>query len=138
MELKYKDMIKALSDIEEERRIPEEVVLEALKEAMAKAYKKDANENDINVSAEINEKKGTIDIYQEYSVVEEDDIQDDELEMSVENAQTYNPEAKVGDTVRRKVEITGMSRAAASLARNVMRQKIREAEKSAVYNEYID
>ncbi len=138
MELKYKDMIKALSDIEEERRIPEDVILDALKEAMAKAYKKDANANDINVIAEINEKKGTIDIYQEYNVVEEDDIQDDELEMSVEDAQTYTPDAKVGDVVRRKVEITGMSRAAASLARNVMRQKIREAEKSAVYNEYID
>jgi N utilization substance protein A len=138
MELKYKDMIKALNAIEEERKIPEEVVLDALKEAMAKAYKKDANENDINVVSEINEKKGTIDIYQLYNVVEEDDIQDDELEMSVEDAQTYQPDAKVGDVVRRQVEINGMSRAAASLARNVMRQKIREAEKVAVYDEYID
>ena len=80
MELKYKDMIKALNAIEDERKIPEDVVLDALKEAMAKAYKKDAELSDINVEAEINEKNQTIDIYQLYNVVE--DVEDDELEIS--------------------------------------------------------
>ncbi|MBE6117559.1 MAG: transcription termination/antitermination protein NusA, partial [Erysipelotrichaceae bacterium] len=136
MELKYKDMLAALDAIETERRIPEEVVLDALKEAMCKAYKKDAELSDINIEAEINEKNETIDIYQVYQVV--DEVTDDELEMAPEDAVVYNPDAKTGDTVRRKIEITSMSRAAASLARNVIRQKIREAEKVAVYNEYID
>ena len=136
MELKYKDMLRALTDIEEERRIPEEVVISALKEAMCKAYKKDIDIADINVEAEINDKTATIDIFQLYNVVEE--VEDDELEMELEDAVQYDPEAKIGDVVRRKVEITGMSRAAATLARNVIRQKIREAEKTSVYNEYID
>ena len=54
MKLKYKDLIKALNAIEDERRVPEEVVLEALKEAMSKAYKKDAELSDISVETEIN------------------------------------------------------------------------------------
>ena len=136
MELKYKDMIKALNSIEDERKIPESVVLDALKEAMAKAYKKDAELSDINVEAEINDKKQTIDIFQIYNIVEE--VEDDELEISLEDARELQKDAELGGTIRRKVEITEMSRAAATLARNVMRQKIREAEKVAVYNEYID
>ena len=64
MELKYKEMLKALNDVESERNIPESVILDALKEAMAKAYKKDAELQDIDVVAEINEKKKTIDLYQ--------------------------------------------------------------------------
>ena len=136
MELNYKEMIKALNAIEDERRIPESVVIDALKEAMCKAYKKDAELSDINVEAEINEKNSTIDIFQLYNVVE--NVEDDELEMSPEEAREYKEDVVLGDVVRRKVEITSMSRAAATLARNVMRQKIREAEKVAVYNEYID
>ncbi|MCR5230310.1 MAG: transcription termination factor NusA [Solobacterium sp.] len=134
--MKYKEMIKALNAIEDERRIPEEVVIEALKEAMAKAYKKDAELSDINVEAEINEKKQTIDIYQLYNVVE--NVEDDELEMDLEEARKWKRDACLNDVVRRQVEITTMSRAAATLARNVMRQKIREAEKVAVYDAYID
>ena len=75
MELKYKDMIKALNAVEEERNIPADVILDALKEAMAKAYKKDAELSDIDVVAEINEKKQTIDLFQKYTVVEE--VEDD-------------------------------------------------------------
>jgi N utilization substance protein A len=136
MELKYKDMVKALNAVEEERNIPVDVIKEALKEAMAKAYKKDAELSDIDVVAEINEKKQTIDLYQKYTVVEE--VEDDELEISLEDARELKEDAQLGDVISRPIEITSMSRAAATLAKNVMRQKIREAEKVAVYNEYID
>ena len=136
MELKYKDMLKALAAIEEDRKIPEEDLKDALKEALAKAYKKDAELSDINVEVEINEKSQTIDIFQLYNVVE--NVEDDELEIELPEAREIKPDAILGDVIRRKVEITGMSRAAALLARNVIRQKIREAEKIAVYNAYID
>ena len=136
MKLKYKDMLKALGDIEEERKIPEEVILDALKEAMAKAYKKDAELSDINVIAEINEKTQTIDLFQVYDVVE--NVEDDELQMGLATAREYKPDAVLNDQVKREIEIESMSRAAAGLARNVMRQKIREAEKVAVYDTYID
>ncbi|MBW9211884.1 MULTISPECIES: transcription termination factor NusA [Terrabacteria group] len=135
MKLDYKKLLIALTDVEEERNIPQTVILDALKEAMAKAYKKNEELPDIDVVAEINEKKKSIDLFQNYVVVT--DVEDDELEMSVEEARTLDKNAQIGDTVRRPVEIETMSRAAATLAKNVMRQKIREAEKEAVYNEYI-
>lgn len=135
MKLDYKKLIAALGDVEEQRNIPQEVILEALKEAMAKAYKKNEELPDIDVVAEINEKKKTIDLFQNYVVVTE--VEDDEIEMTLEEAQQYKSKVQLGDTVRRPVEIESMSRAAATLAKNVMRQKIREAEKEAVYNEYI-
>ena len=73
MELNYKNMLKALALVEDEKNISEEVILDALKEAMAKAYKKNAELQDIDVVAEINEKKKTIDLYQNYTVVASDD-----------------------------------------------------------------
>lgn len=139
MQLDYRKMLKALSAVEEQRNIPETVILEALKEAMAKAYKKDAELSDIDVVAEINEKKKTIDLYQNYTVLEsDDDVQDDELEIGLAEAKEFDPKAEVGGTIRRPIEVEGLSRAAVSIAKNVMRQKIREAEKGAVYDEYKD
>ena len=139
MELNYKNMLKALVLVEDEKNISEEVILDALKEAMAKAYKKNAELQDIDVVAEINEKKKTIDLYQNYTVVaSDDDVEDDELEIGLEEAKAYDAHAEVGGIIRRPVEMTEMSRAAVSIAKNVLRQKIREAEKVSVYNEYID
>ena len=139
MELNYKNMIKALALVEDEKNISEEVILDALKEAMAKAYKKNAELQDIDVVAEINEKKKTIDLYQNYTVVaSDDDVEDDELEIGLAEAKEYDSNAEVGGTIRRPVEMTEMSRAAVSIAKNVLRHKIREAEKVSVYNEYID
>ena len=120
MELKYKDMIKALGDVEEQRNISMDVILDALTEAMAKAYKKDAELQDIDVYAQINEKSKTIDIFQNYNVVEE--VEDDELEISLEDAKAYKADAVIGDVISQKKELTSMSRAAASLAKNVMKK----------------
>ena len=89
MEIKYKDMIKAFDVIEEEKHISEDVIKDALCEAMAKAYKKEAGLDDIDVYAEINEKKKTIDLFQRYTVT--DNVEDDELEISLEDARKLDP-----------------------------------------------
>lgn len=136
MELKYKDMIKAMGAIEDAHKISADIVMDALCEALAKAYKKEAELQDIDVYAEVNKKTKTIELFQNYTVVEE--VEDDELEVSLEDAKEIDPEAELGGTVTRQIEVPTFSRAAATLTKNVMRQKIREAEKVAVYNEYID
>ena len=137
--MEYKKMLRALSDVEEQRNISEAVILEALNEAVAKAYKKDAELQDIDVVAELNEKKKKFDLYQNYLVLEsDDDVQDNELEIGLEEARAIDPTAEVGGKIRRPIEEVELSRAAVSIAKNVIRQKIREAEKSAVYDEYKD
>ena len=134
--MNYKDLLRALSSIEDERKISKDIVIDALKEALAKAYRKNVELPDILVRVDINEKTGKIHVYQQYTVSET--IEDEELEISLEDARGINPNAQYGDLVDIEVSIDSLSRASATLARNVMKQKIREAEKSAVYDEYFD
>ncbi len=138
MPINVKQLTEALSAVQDETRISEDIIIDALKDAYGKAYKKTMGLDDINVEVEFNPKKGTFDIYQIYNVVE--DVQDDELEMDLEEARKWKRDAILNDQVRRKVDVNvdDMTRAAVSLAHNVLRQKIREAEKDAVYNAYID
>lgn len=130
-----KGLLRALALVENDRQIPQDVIVEALKEAMAKAYKKQVELSDIMVRVDITP-KGAINVFHQYTVSEE--VFDDEIEISLEDARELNPDAQYGDIVERKVKIDNFSRAAATAAKSVMKQKIREAEKKAVYDEYHD
>lgn len=132
---KFKKLVEAMALIEDDRKISHEVIVESLKEAMEKAYRKHVELPDIMVRVDINE-KGVISVYQQYTVVEE--VEDDELEITLEDAKQFDKDATIGSIVEQKVNIDNFSRAAATLAKSVVKQKIREAEKSAVYDEYID
>lgn len=134
--MNFKDVIKALSAIESDRHISQDIVIEALQEAMAKAYRKHLDIPDLLVRVDINTSKGDIHVYQQRAVVEE--VEDDELEISLEDARAIKDTYQLGDLVDTEVPIVEFGRAAAVLAKNVMKQKIREAEKTIVYEEYID
>lgn len=138
MSFDYNKLVAALGEAEDAAHISKDVIVDALKEAYTRAYKKTIGLDDINVEAVINEKNKSIDIYQIYKVVE--NVEDDELEMDLEEARKWKPDAVLNDEVRLKVDVNPdeMSRAAASQARSVLKQKIREAEKAAVYDAYID
>ena len=94
MEIKYTQLLNAIRGVEDDKNVPENIVLEALTEAVAKAFKKDSELQDIEVKAEINKKSKTIDIYQYYNVVEE--VEDDELEISLEDAKKLDSNAELG------------------------------------------
>lgn len=134
--MNLKDLLKAMQSIEDDRKVSKEIVIEALKEALAKAYRKHIDIPDVLVRVDINEKSGEIKVYQQYNVVQE--VEDDELEVSLEEARLIKPDTQIGDLFDKEVSIANLGRAAALLAKNVMKQKIREAEKQAVYDEYID
>ncbi len=134
--MNLKDLLKAMQSIEEDRKVSKDIVVEALKEALAKAYRKHIDIPDVLVYVDINEASGDIKVYQQYNVVEE--VEDDELEISLEDAKAVKADIQVGELFNREVSIANLGRAAALLAKNVMKQKIREAEKLAVYEEYID
>jgi N utilization substance protein A len=133
--IKYAELVRALHLIEDNRQIDAEVVEEALKDAIAKAYRKHIGISDVEVRVEIS-KKGHIDAYHQYLVVEE--VLDDELEISLEDAKKKDPKVELAGYIEEYIDITEFGRAAALQAKNVMKQKIREAEKVSVYNEYID
>ena len=132
--IKVKDIAKALQGIETDRQLTKEIVEDALKEALTKAYRKHIEIPDAYVRADII--NDTIHIYHERMVVEE--VEDDELEIELEEARKENPNIQLGDMVDEEVDFTDFERAAVVLAKNVMKQKIREAEKALIYEEYCD
>ena len=132
--IKVKDIAKALQGIETDRQLTKEIVEDALKEALTKAYRKHIEIPDAYVRVDIID--DAIHIYHERMVVEE--VEDDELEIELEEARKENPNIQLGDMVDEEVDFTGFERAAVVLAKNVMKQKIREAEKALVYEEYCD
>jgi transcription termination/antitermination protein NusA len=134
--MNFKDFLAAMQALEGNRNITKEIVLDALNEALVKAYRKHIEIPDALVKVDIDQTSGEVGLFQQYTIVEE--VEDDELEISLKDAQVINPEFKVGELHSVKVNIDDLGRAAALLAKNVMKQKIREAEKKAVYDEYID
>ena len=134
--MNFKDFLAAMQAIEGDRNISKEIVLAALQEALAKAYRKHIEIPDALVHVNIDEKTGEVSLYQQYLVVEV--VEDEELEIALEDAKGKNQELELGSLYNVKVNIDDLGRAAALLAKNVMKQKIREAEKQAVYDEYID
>ncbi len=134
--MNVKELLVAVKAIESERNISKEVILSALQDALAKAYRKHIEIPDALVRVNIDENTGDVSVYQQYTVVET--VEDDELEVSLDMAKRRNADLNIGDLYEEKVTIDDLGRAAALLAKNVMKQKIREAEKFSIYQEYID
>ncbi len=131
-----KKFIQALDLLESEKGIKKEVVLEALKEALEKSYKKNYGGSESIVRVEINDKTGKIRLYEIKHVV--DDVMDEDYELSLEEAQAINPKYELGDDVVTEIDPEVFGRLAAVQTKQLLKQKIREAEKETLYNEYID
>ena len=128
--------MEALNLLIEEKGIEKDVFLEMLKESIAKAYKKNYLNSDANVRVEINEKTGKFRLFELRTVV--DDLEDEDLELSLEEAQAINPFYKIGDVVETEADVEHIGRLAAIQTKQLFRQKIRETEKETLYNEFAD
>ncbi|BBH26666.1 transcription termination/antitermination protein NusA [Intestinibaculum porci] len=131
-----KNFIKALNALEEERGISKQTVLDALSEALEKSYKKNYLGPDSIVKVNIDDVTGKIELFEIKHVV--DDVMDEDYELSEEEAQEIDPKYHVGDDVVTEVSPDVFGRLAAIQTKQILRQKIREAEKEALYNEYVD
>lgn len=134
MAIKINDILGAFNEIGNLRNLPEETIREALSEAMEKAYKKSVSDQEAKVRTEF--ENGQLKIFAEFDVVE--DPTNPELQISLEEARKIKPDAEIGDVVDKEVDFKKFDRAAVILAKSVMKQKIREAEKVQVYEEYSD
>ena len=129
----------AFNEIAHMRELPSEVVLEALESALVSAYRKDSGASAAQeISAQIDPDTGRTKVYVEKEVV--DDVYSDSTEVTLETARFYQPEAELHDVVMVQVEHTTRSfgRIAAQTAKQVISQKIREAERNALYDEFIE
>ena len=129
----------AFNEIAELRALPPKIVLEALQTALISAYRRDTNASAAQrVEADVNPGTGRARIFVEKEVVEE--VQNPKTEVDLEKARYYQPESNLGDTVMVQVEGTTkkFGRIAAQTAKQVILQKIREAERNALYEEYVE
>ncbi|MEG1537557.1 MAG: transcription termination factor NusA [Clostridiales bacterium] len=127
------EFIEALKDLEKERGIQAEVLLEAIEVALISAYKKHYGSSQ-NVRVEINKSNGDIHVLYRKSVVEE--VTDDRAEISLVDARTFDPDFEIGDLFESEVTPRSFGRIAAQTAKHVVVQRIREAERNLVYDQY--
>ena len=127
------EFIEALKDLEKERGIEMDVLIEAIEAALISAYKKNYGSSQ-NVRVEINRNNGEIHVIYRKDVVGE--VDDPATQMSLEEAQRYDPEFEVGDVFESEVTPRSFGRIAAQTAKHVVMQRIREAERNMVYDQY--
>ncbi len=119
----------AFNEVLEERQLSREVILAAIESAMVSAYRKAVNaSNAQHVEAKVDPDTGKVTIFAEKEVVEE--VQDERTEVSLEEARKVNPAANLGDMVIVESTPADFGRVAAQTARQVIQQRIREAERT--------
>ena len=136
MELDVKQLIAAISQIAEEKNLDSETVRDVVQQALAAAFKKDYGTRDQDVRVELNEKTGGMTAIISHEVVEE--VENPEAQMTLEQANKEKPGAKIGDVIITKESPTSFGRVAAQTAKQVILQKLREAEREVVLGEYED
>jgi len=128
-------LFDAIDALAKEKGIEKETLLEALEAALISAYKKNF-QSATNVRVELNEDKGSMQLFSRKTVVEE--VEDEQQEVNLEEAQSLDPNYELGDVIEVKVTPKDFGRIAAQAAKQVVTQRVREAERGVIYHEYID
>ncbi|MFA7278001.1 MAG: transcription termination factor NusA [Candidatus Gracilibacteria bacterium] len=126
----------AIAQLCDEKGISRDKVVETIKAAIRAAYKKDYGTRDMNVDVDLDENSGNATVFAVKMVAKE--VENDELEISVKEAKKYKESAKVGDELRIDVTPPGYGRIAAQSAKQVIIQRIQEAERDVMYELFKD
>lgn len=135
-ELNLKQLTLAVRTIADEKNLPEDVVLSVIEQAIAAAWRRDNGERDQEVRAELNVNDGTAEVFVAREVVEV--VGSDAYEISLEDARKVKKDAEIGDIIEEKHEVSSFGRVAAQTAKQVVLQRLREAEREVVLAEYED
>jgi transcription termination/antitermination protein NusA len=130
------DFLLAITQLSAEKNLPKDVVLTAVEAALVSAYKKDTFSPNQNIAVKINPSSGKVEVWAEKTVVKTP--ADPALEISLKEAKKLKDDAKVGDTVMVEATPANAGRIAAQTAKQVILQRLHEAEHSAIFEEYAD
>lgn len=136
MELDMKGLALAVKTIAEEKNLPEETVQEIVEQALAAAYRRDYGDRDQEVRITMNLNNGEVDAYISKEVVER--VGDPHFEIELGAAQVIRKNAAIGETVEIHEKVENFGRVAAQTAKQVILQRLREAEREIVMAEYDD
>ena len=130
-----KELMEALDILEKEKDIPKETLFDAIENSLITACKNHFGKAD-NVKVEIDKETCDFLCYAEKEVVEE--VEDDVLQISLEDARELSHKAQLGDMLHVEIKSKEFGRIATQNAKNVILQKIREEERSVIYNQYYE
>lgn len=133
--LKALDIAASISAVTKEKSISIDLVLDSLKDALTTAAKKYLGKP-VNVEAKVDRDKGTIEVYTRQIVVEE--VEDEEMEISLEDARELDDEIETGDELIQDLDIDQFGRMAIQTAKQVIIQRVREAEREKIFDDYSD
>lgn len=129
------EFINALNEIKRTKGISSDLIIDALEKALIKSYEKNFNDN-ANVNVVINRENGETKIFAIKKIVEK--VESTITEISIDEAKLINSNLEIGDEVTIEVTPKNFGRIAAQTARNIVIQKIKDAEREIIYNEFID
>lgn len=136
MDLDIKQLALAVTTIAEEKNLPQDMVQEIVEQALAAAFKRDYGDKEQEVRVTMNLNNGDVDAYLTKEVVEK--VGDDAFEISLNDAQVMKKDSKIGDMIEIHQEVKEFGRVAAQTAKQVILQRLREAEREIIMNEYQD
>jgi N utilization substance protein A len=135
--MNFSDLSRVIDAVGKDRGISREIIVEALEQAMLMAARKKLGPT-AELEAHWNDEAGEVEIFQFKRVVETDNqIADDDREIALEEAHKLDEEAKIGDELGIKLESVGFGRIDAQTARQIILQKVRDAEREIIYKEFI-
>lgn len=126
----------AINQLCDEKNISKDRVIETIQAALRAAYRKDYGTKEQNIDVELDEKSGLATVYLLKEVV--DEVEDEEAQITPKDAKKYDKKAKVGDTIKIDVTPTNYGRIAAQAAKQVIIQRIQEAERDVMYDTFKD
>lgn len=135
-EINIKQLALGIRTIAEEKNLPEDVVMDVIEQAIAAAWRRDNGERDQEVRAELNMNDGTAKVFVGREVVEE--VGSPAHEISLEEAKKTKKDVLLGEMVEEEHEVTSFGRVAAQTAKQVVLQRLREAEREVVLAEFED
>ncbi len=130
------DFLIAITQLSAEKNLPKEVVIAAVEAALVSAYRKDNFAANQNISVKINPTSGRVEVWAEKTVVELPS--DGRREISLDEARRFKPDAQIGETIEVETTPRNAGRIAAQTAKQVILQRLHEAEHSAIFEEYAD
>jgi len=132
-----KEILLVVDAVSNEKGVGKEVIFEAIEIALATATKKRYN-NDVDIRVQIDPKDGSYDTFRRWEVVADDEVEMGDRQTTLSAAQFENAEIQIGDFVEEQVESIEFGRIAAQTAKQVIVQKVREAERAMVADAYQD
>lgn len=129
------DIKRVVEQVSRDKGIDRQILIDALEEALRSAARKKFGAK-VDIEAHFNDESGEIEVFQFKEVVT--DIEDPDLQISIEQGRELDPECEVGDSLGTKMDATTFGRIAAQSAKQVIIQKLKDAERDAVYSNFID